>query len=164
MKKIFGLLFLCVITLTNVSCSDDEDPDQNEYQPGAFVATIEGETVDFFYKPRAVIGRCNDIPCMMLYGINGVQGNKELSINIDNLNGTGTYVIGGTSNNFGYYSTWPPEGGLVTNYVSFSEEGSFTVTSYEGNNIKGNFSFPASKIGDKSIISISGSFDLIVSE
>lgn len=170
MKKIKNLLFIFIIALITVSCDDDE-PDQNSEQPGALVVTLEGdtidtETIDFLYKPRAIRTTCDDVPCIWLEGSNSVEANKELSLSINNLTSTGTYVIGGSSDNFGRYETSPPGGGLVTVFSSSTEEGSLTVTSYEGNKIKGNFSFPAEGIVDNVLvlINISGTFDLTVSD
>lgn len=163
MKKLSFLFILSIFTLISVSCEEDE-PEQNDIQPGAFVAIIDGVTIDFLYQPRAYIGTCNSTPCMFLDGKIS-DFSKELNISIENLTSTGTYVIGGTSNNLGYYSTSPPGGGEVTSYGSSDVGGSLTVTSYEGNDIKGNFSFEAVKINDSSvIITISGTFDLAVSE
>ena len=170
MKNLYFLLFLSIISVVGVSCNGDEEPEQNRNQPGALVATIAGdaidnETIDFKYQPRAVVGKCDDITCMFIDGMNSAEANKEFSLSINNLTSAGTYVIGGTSNNYGLYSTSPVGGGEVTFYGSSTDEGSLTVTSYQGNKIKGNFNFPAVKSNDaNTVVVISGTFDLSVSE
>lgn len=165
MKKIQFLLILSLITLISFSCSDKE-PEQNINRPGAFVATIDGETIDFYFEPYAVSSACNDIPCLRFEGRSGAEGNEEISIGIVNVTGAGTYVIDGISYSYGYYATSSPETGIVTSYgtSSATEEGFFTITSYEGNNIKGNFSFSAVGYDNNEVISISGTFDLEVIE
>ena len=166
-KKINYFLIICILTLICVSCDSDEEPEQNTEQPGAYVATIDGETIDFLYQPRAVLATCNDTPCVWLDGRTS-DFSKEFNITILNLTTTGTYDIGGTSNNTSYYSFSPPEGGIVTAYGTSSEgdpSGEVNVTSYNGNTIKGNFNFILIRVDDPSIeLPVSGTFDLIVSD
>jgi len=167
MKKLNYLLIISIFILICVSCDDDDPSASSDNLPGAFVVTIDGETIDFLYQPRAVLATCNDTPCVWLEG-QLANYSKEINITILNLTSTGTYDIGGTSNNTGYYSFSPPEGGIVTAYGTSSEgdpSGEVNVTSYNGNTIKGNFNFILIRVDDPSIeLPVSGTFDLIVSD
>lgn len=158
-KQAFIYLFLSTLLL---SCSDEE-PEQYDDLPGAFVATIDGETVDFSYQPRATKGTMNDIPGMFFYGSTPDSNYyQELDISIQNVNGLGTYNLGGATENLGYYSFAPVETGIVTSYgTSLNAVGVLTVTGFTENKISGTFNFNAQNIDDADdIIQISGTFDL----
>ena len=102
MKKINYLLMICLLAFSAFSCDGDKEPEQNDELPGAFVATVDGETIDFRFRPRATTGTFNNIPSISLDGATP-DFTKELWISIINLDGVGTYNLGSVEGNIGYF-------------------------------------------------------------
>ncbi len=165
MKISYSIIITLFISLSLFSCKEEE-PEQFDNIPGALVASIEGVTYDFSDHPRATIGTANDIPAVFISGTALSDYIRELNLTIVNLDGPGTYLIDGISLNSGYYQYYPAEGGAGTSYgTGPSAKGEIIVSSYHDNKITGTFRFDAVKNGEpETIIEISGSFDLNVSE
>ena len=163
MKNLAILLSLFILLS---GCKDDE-PDQPTEQPGAFVATIDGETIDFLYQTSAYFGTYDDFPAIFFTGSSSSNYEKELNISLIEFEGVGTYELG-TLYNTAYYSTTDINNGEVTSYgTDVSEEpvGVVNVTSYSNNNVKGNFNVILINNYDSTIeLTVSGTFNLNVSD
>lgn len=158
LKPLFAILFISFVLF---SC-EEKEPHEDMELPGAFVATVDGETIDFSYKPRATVATSNEYDALYIEGVTS-DFTKELNIEIINMWEVGTYTLGSYPNNYAYFSSSPLGGGLLTTYGAI--EGEVLVTSYTGSLIKGSFHFEAiNGYNAKDTITIAGTFDLKVYE
>ena len=163
MKKIVFYLFLIALPIVTFSCKDDEDPGASaDDLPGALIANIDGQALDFRYQPRAFEGSYqigDDIyDAIFISGTTSIDFTKELNIDIVNPV-VGTFNLGSESLSSIYYNR-VFENGTGDSYGSIA--GTITVAEL-GARIKGTFS--ATLINNDAIeIPIDGSFDLVVSE
>ncbi len=166
--KHFHLLLLLCLSFTLASCPDDEEPPQNFNDPGALVAKINNQTVDFSRSPDAVFGTYqsgNNGEVIDALFIRGASPNNahEIDLTLLNFDGPGMYQIGGPGSNFVYYQYVPGGNGQVFSFASTEELGGvINVTSYNGTTIKGTFNLVAMGIDDpEETRTISeGTFDL----
>jgi hypothetical protein len=156
MKKIPLALLLLSFALMSFQCDDDEDPGgDNSNVPGALTAKVDGVDKDYKSFPRASLGSASvgNGPSFESLNIEGVDntGNTHhrIIITLVPFEGEGTYTLGSVVNgddptSNAYYETYPAEGGLVTAYGTTADfTGTFVVSSFDGNTVKGNFNFQA---------------------
>jgi PBP1b-binding outer membrane lipoprotein LpoB len=164
MKKMAFYLLLIVFPLVTFSCKDDEDPSASQDDlPGALVANINGQSLDFRYQPRAYEGtyeiNATIYDAIFINGTTNASFTKELSISIVNPV-VGSYELGTEALSNIFYNN-VLQGGLTQSF--FSNEGTITVTEL-GDRIKGTFNATLYNFNDDVEIPINGSFDLGISE
>lgn len=164
MKKIAFYLLLIALPLVTFSCKDDEDPGESaDDLPGALVASIDGQSLDFRYQPRAFEGNYqigDDIyDAIFISGTTSVDFTKELNINIIDP-AVGTYNLDSEAlSSIGYSQVL--QNGTGISYGSIA--GTITVSEL-GDRIKGTFNATLYNFNDDVEIPINGSFDLGISQ
>lgn len=164
MKKNIFYLLLITLTIVNFSCEDDEDPGAaSDDLPGALVANIDGQSLDFRYQPRAYQGTYqigDDIyDAILISGTTSIDFTKELSIDIVNP-AVGTIELDTESLSNIYY-TEVFQNGTGQSYGAIS--GTITVTEL-GARIIGTFNASLYNYNDDVEIPIDGTFNLIITE
>jgi hypothetical protein len=136
--------------------------------------------VDKDYKsfPRASLGTASvdggaSVESLNIEGTDNT-GNTEhrIIISLVPFEGEGTYSLGSLINgddlaSYAYYETYPAGGGLVTAYGTTAKyTGTFVVSSYDGNTLKGRFNFQAVEVdGDGPTITVTdGEVDMVLSD
>ena len=157
MKKLPLALLLLAFALMSFQCDDDEDPGgDNSNVPGALTANVDGVDKDYKSFPRASLGTASidenssSVEALNIEGTDNT-GNTEhrIIISLVPFEGEGTYELGSVINgndlaSYVYYETYPAGGGLVTAYGTTAKfTGTFVLSSYDGNTVKGSFNFQA---------------------
>jgi len=169
MKKLNYLLFISIFILICVSCGDDdEDPSASlDDLPGALVVTIDGETLDFRYQPRAYVATYeteDDIfDAIFISGTTSIDFTRELNISIINP-AVGSFEFGEDFVTNIIYQIIHQDGTGSTYSSNYPDtEGTITITELTSNHIEGTFSGTL-RYGENVINVTNGTFDLNISE
>ena len=156
MKKLPLALILLAFALMSFQCDDDEDPGgDNSNLTGAITASVDGVDKDYKSFPRASLGTAStdggsSVESLNIEGADNTGPTEHrIIISLVPFEGEGTYALGSVVNgddlaSYAYYETYPAGGGLVTAYGTTAKfTGTFVVSSYDGNTVKGSFNFEA---------------------
>lgn len=140
------LLLMAVIAISMTSCSKDDDGgDDPAGGTGTFSAKVDGDT--FTSLEGTVAGQLTNAgPTKVLAISAGTSQSENLQMVVTTFDGVGTYDLNFT--NIGTYSYLPDPSNPDPNSVVIfstangqSSNGQLKVSSYEGNVVKGTFSF-----------------------
>jgi len=166
MKKFIALL--SILILISISCDDDEDPSTAlDDLPGSLVATIDGETIDFRYQPRANVGTydngVNVFDAIFIRGTTNSNFTRELNISIVNP-AIGLIELNSEALSGIRYEKVLPDG-IGQAYSTYAGTGAGTITVTElGDRIMGTFNATLYDFQNDVEIIVDGSFDLEITE
>ncbi len=151
MKQIISILAVCATLI--LGCSKDKTPSLPGQ--GTLSAKIDGSAWSASLAVQAVVTS----------GILQVTGSdnaaKQMSVNIMNYTGPGTYVLGGaaTSGN-GSNGRWTEGLNSTQTYSTMvgQGEGTCTITSDDKGKVEGTFSFNAKNTDGKQVVVTDGKF------
>jgi Family of unknown function (DUF6252) len=169
MKTMKNVLIIFLMSLTVMACnkSDDDGGDDPQVATGTFKAQVDGASFEGI--EGTVVAQVNS-GTLSISG--GTSDSENLQMIIVSFDGTGTYPLNFT--NLGTYSYLPdpsnPDPNTVVVYTTVGDatgnNGELKVSSYDGNIIKGTFTFTGFNLDDMSdTVSVtSGQFEIEVTQ
>ncbi|MCB0451907.1 MAG: hypothetical protein KDC94_03260 [Aequorivita sp.] len=163
------LVLMAVVAVSLTSCKKDDDGgDDPQGGTGTFTAKVDGGT--FTGMEGTVVARvANSGVGQTLTVSGGTSQSENLQMIITSFDGEGTYNLNFT--NLGTYSYLPdpgnPDPSTVVVYTTangLSNHGTLSVSSYDGNTIKGTFNFTGYNINNlsESVSVTDGQFNIEV--
>lgn len=150
------LVLLAVLAVSFTSCKKDDDGgDDPQGGTGTFSAKVDGS--NFSGMQGTVMAQLtNNGNGQVLAVTGGTMESENLQMIIQNFDGEGTYNLNFL--NIGTYSYLPdpsnPDPNTIVLYTTvgdgLSDNGTISISSFDGNTVKGTFSFTGYNIDDES--------------
>ncbi|QNJ96992.1 hypothetical protein [Constantimarinum furrinae] len=154
MKTFKRILLLVCISLSVLACKkDDEGGDDPAGGTGSFTAQVDGQSFEGISGTVvAQVSASGNGEAIAISG--GTNASENLQMIIQNFTGEGTYEL--SFLNIGTYSYLPdpsnPDPNTVVVYSTVGDaqtiNGELNVSSYDGNTVKGTFSFTGINLND----------------
>ncbi|MCG2418518.1 hypothetical protein K8089_05740 [Aequorivita sp. F47161] len=150
------LVLMAVLAVSLTSCKKDDDGgDDPQGGTGTFSAKVDGDSFSGI-QGTVVAQLTNSGSTQVLAVSGGTMDSENLQMIIQNFDGEGTYNL--NFMNIGTYSYLPdpgnPDPNTVVIYTTVGDgqgnNGTISISSFDGNTVKGTFSFTGINLNDNS--------------
>ncbi len=153
----FLLFLVLAVSLTFISCSDDDDNGTNSSSGYSMTAKVDGSNWESI---SAVMSAINTQAGLVITGSTNTSGSDVISLTIPSYDGsTGEFTVGGMTNL--NYATYLESGSNA--YVTLMRaeaSGVINITEASDGTIKGTFNFNAFNTGGEEVNVTDGKFNM----